>query len=30
MIDNGLTDKQIWDELLKARGPLMLKPHLKP
>jgi hypothetical protein len=29
-IDQGMTDKQIWDELHKARGPLMTKPHLKP
>jgi hypothetical protein len=24
------TDKEIWDHLLKDRGPLMLRPHLKP
>jgi hypothetical protein len=29
-IDEGMSDKQIWDELRKARGPLMTKPHLKP
>ena len=23
MIDAGKTDRQIWDEMLKARGPLM-------
>jgi hypothetical protein len=30
LIDQGRTDRQIWDELRKARGPLMVKPHLKP
>ncbi|HVK16035.1 MAG TPA: DUF3179 domain-containing (seleno)protein [Fimbriiglobus sp.] len=30
LIDKGMTDEQIWDELRKARGPLMTKPHLKP
>jgi hypothetical protein len=30
LIDRGLTDKQIWDALLKARGSLMTRPHLKP
>jgi hypothetical protein len=30
LIDQGRTDQQIWDELRKARGPLMVKPHLKP
>jgi hypothetical protein len=29
-IDKGLTDRQIWDELLKAHGPLMARPHLLP
>jgi hypothetical protein len=29
-IDRGLTDKQIWDELLKIHGPLMTRPHLLP
>ncbi|MCI0704485.1 MAG: hypothetical protein L0241_25805, partial [Planctomycetia bacterium] len=29
-IDEGKTDKQIWDELLKERGPLMTRPHLLP
>jgi hypothetical protein len=24
------TDKEIWDQLLKDRGPLMARPHLKP
>ncbi len=28
MIDKGLSDKEIWDELKKSQGPLMLKPHL--
>lgn len=30
MIDAGKSDREIWDEMLKARGPLMTKPHLKP
>ncbi|MFL5339893.1 MAG: DUF3179 domain-containing (seleno)protein [Gemmataceae bacterium] len=30
MIDRGLTDRQIFDELLKKDGPLLLRPHLKP
>ncbi len=30
LIDAGKTDREIWDELLKARGPLMTRPHLKP
>jgi hypothetical protein len=30
LIDQGKTDRQIWDALLKDRGPLMLKPHLMP
>ncbi len=29
-IKKGLNDQQIWDALLKDRGPLMLRPHLKP
>ncbi len=29
-IAKGKTDKEIWDALLKDRGPLMLKPHLLP
>jgi hypothetical protein len=29
-IKKGLSDKQIWDALLMDRGPLMLRPHLKP
>ncbi len=28
MIDKGLSDKEIWDDLKKSQGPLMLKPHL--
>jgi hypothetical protein len=30
LIDKGLTDQQIWDELVKEKGPLLLKPHLLP
>jgi Protein of unknown function (DUF3179) len=30
MIDRGLTDRQIFDELLKEAGPLLLRPHLLP
>jgi hypothetical protein len=30
MIDRGLTDRQIFDELLKEFGPLLLRPHLLP
>ncbi|HEX3149068.1 MAG TPA: DUF3179 domain-containing (seleno)protein [Gemmataceae bacterium] len=30
MIDKGLDDKQIFDELRAERGPLLVKPHLKP
>jgi hypothetical protein len=29
-IERGLTDKQIFDELLKERGPSLLRPHLLP
>ncbi len=29
-IENGLTDRQIFEELLKERGDTMLRPHLKP
>jgi hypothetical protein len=29
-IDEGLTDRQIFDELLKKYGPLLLRPHLLP
>jgi hypothetical protein len=30
MIDKGQTDRQIFDELLKQRGPNLLKPHMSP
>ena len=30
MIDRGLTDRQILDELVKESGPLLLRPHLLP
>jgi hypothetical protein len=30
MIDKGMTDRQIFDALLKEAGPLLLRPHLKP
>jgi len=30
LIAKGKSDKDIWDALLKDRGPLMLKPHLLP
>lgn len=30
LIGKGKSDKEIWDALLKDRGPLMLKPHLLP
>jgi hypothetical protein len=30
MIDRGLSDRQIMDDLLKDHGPLLLKPHLAP
>ena len=30
LIAKGKTDRDIWDALLKDRGPLMLKPHLLP
>jgi hypothetical protein len=30
MIDQGLTDRQILDALLKEVGPLLLRPHLIP
>lgn len=29
-IDRGLTDRQIFDALLKEAGPLLVRPHLKP
>ena len=30
MIDKGMTDRQIFDQLLEEAGPLLLRPHLKP
>jgi hypothetical protein len=30
MIDKGQTDRQIFEELLKARGPKLLRPHMSP
>jgi hypothetical protein len=30
LIDKGLTDKQIFDELRKQHGPDLLRPHLLP
>jgi hypothetical protein len=30
MIDRGMTDRQIFDALLKQAGPLLLRPHLMP
>ncbi len=30
MIDKGLTDQQIFEELLKEQGPDLLRPHLLP
>ena len=30
MIDRGLTDRQIMDQLIKGRGANLLKPHLAP
>jgi hypothetical protein len=30
LIDEGKTDKEIWDVLAKDRGPLMTRPHLLP
>ena len=29
-IDKGLTDKQIFEELLKEQGPELVRQHLKP
>lgn len=29
-IDRGLTDRQIFEELVKERGPELLRPHLVP
>jgi hypothetical protein len=30
LIDQGLTDRQILDTLLKESGPFLLQPHLRP
>jgi len=30
LIDKGLDDKQIFDDLRAERGPLLTKPHLRP
>jgi hypothetical protein len=30
MMGRGMTDRQIFDELLKEAGPLLLRPHLMP
>jgi hypothetical protein len=30
MIDQGLSDRQVFDELLNKHGPLLLRPHLAP
>jgi hypothetical protein len=30
LIDDGLTDRQIFERLLKDRGPDLLRPHLAP
>jgi hypothetical protein len=30
MIDRGLTDRQIFDELVKEHGPALTRPHLGP
>jgi Protein of unknown function (DUF3179) len=30
LIDKGQTDQQIFEELLKGRGPKLLRPHLSP
>lgn len=30
MIDQTLTDRQVWDALLKEKGPAMRAPHLLP
>jgi hypothetical protein len=29
-IDKGLTDRQIFEQLLADQGPLLLRPHLRP
>lgn len=30
LMDRGMTDREIFDELLKEAGPLLLRPHLMP
>jgi hypothetical protein len=30
MMDRGMTDRQIFDQLIKEQGPLLLRPHLLP
>jgi hypothetical protein len=30
MIDKGMSDKEIFDDLLKESGPFLLRPHLLP
>ena len=30
LIDKGLTDRQVFERLLKDRGPDLLRPHLAP
>ena len=30
LIDKGLTDREIFKQLIKDRGPDLLRPHLKP
>jgi hypothetical protein len=30
LLDKGLTDRQVFDELRKTHGPLLLRPHLRP
>ena len=29
-IDKGMTDRQIFEELLKESGPTLVRPHLLP
>jgi hypothetical protein len=30
LIDNGQSNRDIWDLFQKNRGPMMLRPHLRP